>query len=168
MKKMLFVVCVVSGILSCAGNADNQNQYQNKFNLAGFDSKRAAWKALGIDAYRFTGDSYASSLKTVPVTVTVLPGAEPEFTYDTEKVTQKHLWYISEGMPFPHFYGSTIDELFDSIRETALNWKDYIVTIQYNQKYHYPEIFYISMGDDKIGGQGYLKITDFEVLEGGE
>jgi hypothetical protein len=162
MKKILFVlmVCVAGGILSCAGNAGNQNQdqYQDKFNLAKFDSERAAWKALGIDAYRFTGIGFAMSMGAFPITVTVLPGAEPEFTYDEKKVNQQHLGFISRGWPFRPFYGSTIDELFDSIRETALHQK--YDPIRYTQEYHYPESY--------THGSDFLEITFFEVLDGGE
>jgi len=161
MKKMLFVL-MVGGILSCAGNQGNQ--YQDKFNFTRFDSERAAWEALGINAYRFTGKSFASYTPTVPVTVTVLPGTEPELTYDTEEDGGDFLDYISRRRPFPPFFGITIDELFDDIRERALGFSDGIVTIRYNQKYHYPESFYVDNGGGN-GGQSSLDITHFEVLE---
>jgi hypothetical protein len=154
MKKILFVL-MVGGILSCAGN--HGNQYENKFDFAEFDSKRAAWEALGIDAYRFTGRSFSMTKGWMPhVTVTVLPGKEPELTYDAEKADGGDLLFISQGMPFRPFSGLTIDELFDSIREIASNYsqKD-----EYNQKYHYPESIYT--------GNSSLEITHFEVLQGG-
>jgi hypothetical protein len=46
MKKMLIVLMSV-GILYC-----NCSEYAAKFDLAKFESERAAWEALGIDAYR--------------------------------------------------------------------------------------------------------------------
>jgi len=161
MKKML-IVLMVGGIISCANNHTNTRT----FDLDEFDSKMASWKALNIDAYRFTAESYASYCPTIPVTVTVLPGVEPDLTYEQDDIKDNsgYMYELSRGNPFPPFYGLTIDALFDSIRKTILNSsKGDIGSIRYNKESYYPEYFSIDHGGK--GGQAVLEITYFEILQ---
>jgi hypothetical protein len=166
MKKVL-IILIAGTILSCANN-----QYQNKsdkvksdFDIVRFDSKKSAWEALEIKSYRFTAESFASSIPTIPITVTVLPDAEPELSYDSEKLTPAHMKEISKGKPFFPFSGFTIDELFSSIRERVIEYGEGIIQVRYNKNYHYPESFHVRDSLENKGGHSGLVITYFEVLE---
>ena len=157
MKKIL-IVLMVSGIISCTNI--------QTFDLVEFDSKMASWKALDIDAYLFTAQSYTSYCTTIPITVTVLPDMEPELTYEQEIIDNSdYINEISRGYPFTPFKGSTIDALFDSIRKDILNSpKGSIFSIQYNKDFYYPDFFYSSFGGK--GGQIALEIKYFKNLQG--
>jgi hypothetical protein len=182
MKKIL-VVLMVAGILycNCSSNLNDSSntegkepevepepEYTNKFDLAVHNHEKAAWEALGINAYRFTGDVWCG-YPAVIFTVTVLPDREPELTYDPEEQELWEEWNLGNNGPFAPLAGSTINELFESIRNHAVNdlRRGDIVKIWYNQEYHYPETYYTSDADISPGGQIHFDITHFEVLEGG-
>ena len=143
--------------------------------LTDFKAEKAAWKALEIHSYRFT--AYSSDYTTIPVTITVLPGTKPEVTYDEKRYTIDPHDPVNFEEPFYPFAGLTIDELYDSMEEVTTDYfLDYfpsgvtkIYLQQYNQKYHYPEAFYLSAytldGEAEDGSGLGLKITHFEVLE---
>jgi len=167
MKKIL-IILAICGIFSCEDIPT--------IDLDEFDSNMAAWKALGIDAYRFTAISYYDACPTEPITVTVLPGREPELTYDQERINDnpEYIYYISEGYPFIPYKGITIDELFDSLRKSIISsHKNTIITIRYNKDFFYPESFFSESvgktGSGKIvhgkGGQSSLEIRSFEILD---
>jgi hypothetical protein len=161
MKKILIVLIVLFSIISCE---DIQT-----FDMDEFDSQIAKWKALNINIYQFTAESYDPSCLTEPVTVTVLPGMEPKLTYDQEKVNANpgYLFYISGGRPFVPFYGLTIDELIDSVRKSILGSpKGTKNKIRYNKDFYFPEYYFNSTDGKKgIGGAIDLEITYFEVLQ---
>jgi hypothetical protein len=120
---IVILVFMAAAALSCPSNDYYYNDYLGNFDLAEFDSKMAAWKSLGIHAYQFEGYTVPPSPPEMPVTVTVLPGVEPKFTYDLEKINIEQEKKISQGEPFFPLSGSTIDDLFDSIRNSALMWR---------------------------------------------
>jgi hypothetical protein len=103
----------------------------------------------------------------LPILAIFVPGREPELTYDQEVQDLWEDYGLEEDRPFFPLTGSTINELFESIRAHAVDYlqEGYIVKIWYNQEYHYPEAYFTSMGDDMIGGHFEFTITHFEVLE---
>jgi hypothetical protein len=167
MKNTLLILVAVS-ILSCVNSQSQNSSSQGKFDYVEFDSRMAAWKALEIEAYRFTAQSFPW-FPAIPVTVTVLPGLEPELTYDQDKIFLDQLEEISRGNPFPPFDGSTIDELFASIRLIILNVnEDKVIRIQYNKEYYYPEEFFTNSVPAAPGGSSGITITHFEFLDNSE
>ena len=164
--KVLYIF-IVSSFLFCACNLNKET-----FNLVEFDSKRSNWEALGINSYRFTAKSELNYARMFPVTVTVIPGFEPELTYDREEVEnnidkyQEHLSLLSQGYTFPPFFGSTIDEIFASMRSNLLEYHmtNSIVKIHYNKDYHYPEKYFTNEEGSKGGDVGFI-VSYFEVLE---
>ena len=181
--KTIIIMLLAVGILSCVPDAEQARQteqpeqteqteqsgqteqldtpYDNFafFNSAVFDAEKAAWKAQGIHSYRFTGQTYAAYLPTVPYTVTVLPDTEPEVIYD--EWYQEFMEMVVSGKPFYPLNGATIDDFYDFMKKRKPKEGE-IVSIWYDQKHHYPKGYQVQTPVE--GGSFCLKITQFEVL----
>jgi hypothetical protein len=134
----------------------------------GFDFERhskekAAWEALNITSYSYTGRQYRNP-PTSSVTVTVTP--------DGAKV----LVLEEEGTDNVWDYGETISEVFEAIasklkeEEAAATPRGETVIshIEYDEKYHYPASFGVTRGKDgeiMDGGGGGVDITSFTKLK---
>jgi len=163
-QSIVYIV-VLLGMISCGNAASNSSAEQRKnqsFDSARLESERAAWESQNMNQYRFTGRSYLSNKKTVPIMVTVLPDAEPELSCkDRWKDVGEKL--ISSGIPFSPFEGKTIDELYSSIKEVMESYsnKNYGTYIRYDQTYHYPAYLEIYSSVSLIY---FLEMTEFEDL----
>jgi len=178
MKNALFAFFMAAVMISCTMNVDHPQDLEgvglDEF-LAELDYRIAAWEAQGIQAYRFTAQVFSPSDPTIPpITVTVMPGVEPELEYDPEKVDAGLRAQIYAGVPFSPFDGLTIGEFMASMKLIAPSWNIHeanIITtfiVRYNPEYHFPEefrlrVFQPPFGLLGIGGQG-LAITGFQVL----
>ena len=180
MKKTIALLAAVIIFAACGGD---DPYYELNQALDSLRAGRAAWDALGINAYRFTG-------KWVPVgwgeptpTVTVRPDTEPEVTFGwDEQWSQDNedlisLWeeawkdpdYPVRKNPFPPLEGFTIDELYDSIERFIINdfksHEHFGVGMRFNEQYHYIErVFISSAAPEERGGWSRFEITHFEVL----
>ena len=161
MKKTL-VLFISAGIFCCSCNSE----YPNMFDLDTFNKQTAAWKALGITSYRFTARLWMN-VPSSQATVTVRLDTEPEVVFDPlpDEFGQ------TTKNPFYSYEGATIDELFASIRKSAVNtsMREWYIIIRYNEEYHYTEYYGVHPKNNQERGAGsWFEITHFEVLDNSE
>ena len=130
-----------------------------------FESIIAAWESLDIRAYQFTAQSFAAYPPTIPVTVVVMPGLEPELIYDTESIHNGHMEELLRGRPFTPLEGLTIDELSVSIYNDALDLferQNFNFIVFSHHDYYFPRLYLVRRPSDRAME---FVITDFQILE---
>ena len=146
-------------VITDGGAGSDFLEYPDKFNTAVLDTQKASWKAMNIQAYRYTVREYMD-IPTMSATVTITPDSEPVVVYDEVKLSEDFLFpiFLIKGV-------TTIDAIFDMVKASGpptLN-ENYIVLVYYNKEYHFPEEYIVMCGD--LIGAGYrLKITNFEAI----
>ena len=160
--------------------------------LKRLEAEKAAWKVLGITAYKVSGGLWGQIGTAIPIPiVTVLPDREPEVTFvwdedwikqnDSEELREhmkmtEEMWedpdYFHRKTPFTVYEGLTIDALYDSIARGIAagrpKSKNKFVSMRFNEKYHYPEEVTFGTRQPKVdGGWFTFEITYFEVLGNG-
>jgi len=150
--------CVITGILP---STDRVSTTQ-RFDRAVLETEKAAWKAQKISAYSFTALPIDGGLSSTPVSITVLPDTEPEMEYSG--VLDPDFNGQSDDTPFSPLEGKTIDELFESIAAYASQYQtaDNYCFIQFNETYHYPEMFRLTIFDPFSFRNFTFSISEFE------
>jgi hypothetical protein len=138
-----------------------------------FAAEKAAWEAQNSSDYQFVMQMLLD-MPTPPVEITVSNGAAlktecPEnFPAET---------FENSDMEFATAYGKTIPEIYASIDavikmvEEDKNESEHdsvMITISYNEEYHYPTyFFYTEYYDDNAlpGGSIGIEISSFDVLD---
>ncbi|MCL2139635.1 MAG: hypothetical protein FWH41_08935 [Treponema sp.] len=185
MKTIIICIVLVAMALSCDGNTQPINNVENVITegtekektIGALIAGKAAWEALGIDSYRYKGCYRGDDWPHYPImTVTVLPGKEPEVNCDDIKALEKcEEYHYDINWDNPFGYGLTIEELYDSIikeisqERWAIRGGELVkLELEYgfscNETYHYPDFWLVSMGEGYVGGWYFFDITEFEVL----
>jgi hypothetical protein len=162
MRYGLIIVSVIMTI-SLSGCGDGGTDL-----YAYFLNEKAAWEKAGIDHYRFTARAGGPPISP-PITVTVIPGKEPEVWYNKERYSRDEVDY---ERPFDRLGGKTISELYESIdffmKLGIESLEEYDDTFESNNKYHYPERYRSVLkpppGQQLNGSSLLFVITAFEDL----
>lgn len=187
-KSSIFLLCLISLFAFSCRTQDDEPYFKDNFNRQEFEQNLALWKDLNIQNYEFT---YKIAMETVfsraiyplyyTIKCSVKNGKSDIEILETNKdipVSESEIQVEEENLSCFNSMEDAFDYILKSHDFYAENKEEYkeisFEKLKYNERYFYPENFYLAYNLRKELPEGYIldswmnpefKIIDFKILE---